>query len=183
MSDSVVQTAGDDQIIGEHHRGVGEYAGIAHVQSLLGLVLRPTTDVDEEFVELAGLAVARSILEMDRGGSDHALYLVFDTLDAGFESNSLPDDGARIDPADLPAVHESLVVDVVHHEADLVGMSAQGDRGRIWCRRTEPSEAVPVGVVPDVVRGRPNPVQPDLLAGGFRSGGGWGVEQSTQKGP
>lgn len=147
-ADSIVESSSENHVVAEHHGAIREDAGIADVQSFGSLLLRLATDVDEELVKLADLRIAGAVLEMNRRRADYSEHGFVDTLNARDEANPLPDDRSGIDTADLAAVDEPLVVDVVDHQADFVGMAADGHGGNVIATAFEAGETVSVGIVP-----------------------------------
>ena len=147
-ADSIVESSSENHVVAEHHRAVREDAGIADIQSFGSLLLRLTTDVDEEFVELTDLRIAAAVLKMNGRRADHPSHGLVDTLNARDKTNPLSNDRSWIDTADLAAVDEALVVDIVDHQADFVGMAADRHGGNVISTAFEAGEAVPVGIIP-----------------------------------
>ena len=144
----IVESSREDHVVSEQHRALCEHAGVTDIQSCGCFFFRLATDVDEELMKLADLRITGAILEMDRRGADHPHHGFVDTLDARDKVDPLPDDRSGVDAADLAAVDEALVVDVVDHQADLVGMAADRHSGYVFATAFEAGEAVSVGIVP-----------------------------------
>ena len=84
-----------------------------------------------------------------------------------------------IHPADGREVEVALVVDVFHHEADLVAVTGEHDDGPFLA--LDQAEAIPEDVGLDVIRVFLNPVAENLLHRLFVAGRTGGFGQGSQK--
>ena len=120
-ADAVIERSRDDHAVAHQEAALHQHARVADAQLCLRGSLVGRADVDEELVDLADL-VRILVLEVHRGCADEADHRRCHAGHARAELHAVADDRTRIDAADRPAVHEALRIDVVDHQADLVGM-------------------------------------------------------------
>src|SRR5688572_28882424 len=98
---------------------------------------------------------------------------------ASKEADALPHQHLRIPPPDRSDVRETLVVDVLHDEADLVDVTIEHDRGRTL--GVDLGEAVPGDVTADFRREGLRLFAPYARRNGLETGWPRGIEQALEE--
>jgi hypothetical protein len=97
------------------------------------LISARRANVDKELVKLRNLLRLR-LADMDRRIAQYAEHRTIGTQ----KLDSLASRGGSVHASDAPDVQEAIVGNVLHHEADLIGMSLEHDHGRLVTRIATP---------------------------------------------
>src|SRR6516225_12299443 len=111
-------------------------------------------------------------------GSPAGNYSLQRTL-AGPHGQVLTQENLHVPAADWLDIQEAVVIDVLHHQADLIAMPGEHD-ARLAARIERGNHvAVPIGA--DFVGMCLGPVADDVLHRSFKTGGAWSFEEVFEK--
>ncbi len=171
----VVDRACGEAALGELDRVGSDDRDVADRDGGACLVSAGGPDVDPQVLELHRLAPVLGRHQVNRPATDDPedLPLRREDLDA------LSHEHLRIPAADGADEEIALVVDVVHHEADLVDVTGQHDRGR--AALADLGEGVPVDVGPHAIGEALGLRTPGARCGGLEARGSGRVEQPRER--
>lgn len=149
---------------------------VAHAHERLRIRLVRRADVDEQVRDLGQLAFLLRLHEMRRDVADDALHRPLARVDD--HALRLGDDG--IHPAELAHPDEALVINEVHHEGNLIGMSREHQARP--AALVEHGDTVAVSIGKRLVGELLHIIEPDALPACFVAGGAGGVDQLREEG-
>ena len=176
-ADAIIDGTADDALVGEFHRPVLINGRVPNAQPE-GSNLRGTcsTDIDPKIVDGGGFLRNGFIAPEVHGGiPDDARHAALVTEDRQPAAAS----GSGVRAAHAVDAQETTLVDVLDHEADLVGVSLKHEDAVGFPGERRPSGAI--GIAVHLGRVLPDPIRPDPLSGHFESGGAGSFQQLEQK--
>lgn len=176
--DPVIERSGDDAIVRETGDLTRQHAGCANINEGQCLVAVPRPDVDPEIVHLAEFVPRSLIHEVNRLFADHPRNWTL----LPQQHDALPDEDLGIPATDGIEPADPVVVDMDHHDADLVDVAGEHDPRPF--RHVPRPENRRVGVAADVDHhsvGEGRGFAPRARRNPFKAGRSRGIEQPGEQ--
>lgn len=175
-ADAVVERARNEAVRGNFEKVFLINGGLSDADAECGdFFWVAGADIDPQLVDGGDFFVAAVAAEVDGSVADDA----GDVAVGGENVEAATACGGDVAAADAVEPEEAVVVDVLDHVADFVGVSGEHDDAIGRAAFDGPGGAV--GVAHDLVRKFADEVCPDALAGHFKSGWAGGSEEGLQE--